>query len=420
MNFPGKTQNNKVAIFLVGAIGGIAGSALTALWVISGIWAAVLLVLKKLPWAFTRSDLAFAVVSTVYFLMNALSAVATGAVPHDFLRLYPVIVFLLPWLVIPRLRLSEGRDLIGLLALGAGFCGLLALPLAAYQSLFLNVRAEGGAGNPIPFAFVCSLVGQIALLNTTYKSMSRNILGWLGYYAGLVCVLLSVSRGPLITVLIGPILLAIGFPKVYASFLSVRGAALLAAALVVLVAIAQPVYFRSVQSFSTMSNLAPSRSINADAHSNSNEVVVDQATTERIELWKYAAELIYNAPFLGYGTQNRVSLVREAGFGYGHFHNGFLTSLVDTGVQGLIAMVALLFSPLFIAIKAKAKAKATDLYRERLFLAATLVLTYAIGGLTNYIFWHDIYDNLFLWIAAIVAASVPVSSFNPLIGKRKA
>ncbi len=54
-------------------------------------------------------------------------------------------------------------------------------------------------------------------------------------------------------------------------------------------------------------------------------------------------------------------------------------------------------------------------YRQRIFIALALFGTYAIGGMTNLIFWQDIYDSVFLWIAIIVSASVPVSAGNPLI-----
>lgn len=399
MNFPGKTQNNKTAIFLVGAIGGIGGSGLTVLWGVSAIWAALMLLLRKIPATLARSDLVLTGAATFYFVANLLSIVFNRVEQRDFFVVYPIIVFPLVWLIIPRLRLSKPEDLIGTVILGAGFCGLLALPVSVYQVIAFHMRAEGGAGNAIPFGLVCAIAGQLALLNTVFANKWRVVLGWLGYFAAFVCLLFSQTKGLFPPMLLGPVLLLVLFPKVRAHVFSRTGLVVLVVALICLALLAQPLYGRVLETLSFL--FSGTR---------------DESTSERLMLWGHAFDLIKQHPVLGYGMQNRYELIAETGRHYGHFHNGFITSAVDSGIVGLLSLIGLLAAPLVIA----AKAVGSVLYRERLFLALVLTMTYSIGGMTNFIFWHDIYDNQFLWIAALIAASVPVGPSNPVAGQKKA
>ena len=404
MRLPSKIENNRAALFLVGAAGGVGGSVVSVILIASAVWALTLLLFKRLPLALTRSDLPLLIATTLYVLVYLVAAVVNGMVPADLRVFYPVFTFLFPWLIISRLRLSPPGDLLGAFALGAAFCGLLALPLALYQSSQLGMRVEGGAGNALPFALLSCLSGQIGLLNAIDEKRWKRMLGWAGYLAAFICLVLSESKGLLPPMLLGPIVLLIVFPEARRSVFCIRSFAILVVAVLIVAPFSQALIARVEMTTNYL--LADDTATVADA-----------STSERLVLWERAFELAADRPLLGYGMQNRVALIKKAKVGdYGHFHNGYLTSLVDAGLAGLTALLFLLLSPLVIA----ARVERDEYYKKRLFLALVLTGTYGLGGMTNLIFWHDIYDSMFQWVSMLVAASVPISAGNPLIWRRGA
>lgn len=398
MKLPSIQENNRNAVFLLGALAGIGGSIVTILLAASAVWAIVRLAFRSIPYRLARSDLVFLLAATAYVAANALLSLARDPMAFMSRDLLPIGVFLAGWLIIPRLRLSDSEPLIGFLALGAAFSALLALPLAIWQALYLHMRAEGGAGNALPFALICCVFGLLSLVNTLDEKPWRKALGWAGFVGGVACLMLSQSKGLLPVAMFGFAAFLAIFPRVLRGCLSRKGLAAIAIAISVLFVSAVPFHERLQSAFAYFTS--------AKAHES------DKGSYDAREaLWRHAGTLIAEHPITGYGVQNRRALIADAGFPYTHFHNGFLTSLVDTGAIGFLILCGLLLSPLVTALRAARG----EWYRQRIFIALALFGTYAIGGMTNLIFWQDIYDSVFLWIAIIVSASVPVSAGNPLI-----
>lgn len=401
MRLPSIQENNRNAVFLLGALAGIAGSIVTVFLVATAIWAAVRLALRTLPYRITRSDLILLLAATAYFAANMLVSLGRDLTALASRDLLSVVIFLSVWLVIPRLRMSQDGKLFDTLILGSALCGIVVLPLACWQAFGMLTRAEGGAGNPLPFALICCVFSLLSLGNVIHAKTWRVLLGWAGVVAGLIDLVASQSKGLLPTVFLCLPLFAVLFPGVLRSLLSGRGLIGLAAAGIIVAIAAIPFYPRLESAFAYFTAAGAS--------------VADGDTfSARETLWAYAGDLITQSPVIGYGVQNRRALISAAGFQYSHFHNGFLTSLVDGGVVGFVSLLALLLAPVITAIRAARD----DIYRLRLFAALSLLATYAIGGMTNLIFWQDIYDSVFLWIAILISVSVPASASNPLLTGR--
>lgn len=398
MRLPSIQENNRNAVFLLGALAGLAGSIVTVFLVATAIWAAIRLAFRTLPYRIARSDLPFLLAATAYFAANMLVSVGRDVSAFASRDLLSVVIFVSVWLVIPRLRMSQDGKLFDTLILGAAFCGMLVLPLACWQAFGEQTRAEGGAGNPLPFALICCVFALLSLGNVIHETAWRRPLGWAGFVAGLIGLVASQSKGLLPAVFLCLLLFVVIFPGVLRSLLSGRGLIGLVAASIIVALAAIPFYPRLESAFAYFT-AAGASAADGDTFS------------ARETLWAHAGTLIAESPIIGHGVQNRRALIDGAGFDYTHFHNGFLTSLVDGGAIGFIALLALLLAPLATAIRAPRD----DHYRLRLFVALALLATYVIGGMTNLIFWQDIYDSLFLWIAALVAVSVPVSPSNPLL-----
>jgi O-antigen ligase len=386
--------NNHVFIFAVAALAGIGGSVTTILLGASIVWAIISLSLKRFPPAFAVQDRFLIVPAVIYVLVQLVAMLInsdTGLTPV-LRKLVPLLPFLLFWLMLPRLRVSSGRSIFESFALGAAFCGILALPLAMWQGLVQHVRAEGGAGNALPFALICALFSVFSLLNLLSDIKWRKIVGFIGFVAGFVCLLLSQSRGMLPATVFAIVLFAVFFPATIKPWLNIKGALVLAVVAVIVV------WFGISSADRISDTIAYMTSENTTA--------TDNSYSMRMDLWKHGYELIQQNPIFGHGIQNRRTLVEQIGLNFSHFHNGFITALVDSGIVGFLSLVALLCAPLLAAVNAARDA----FYRQRLFVAIVLTSTYIVGGLTNFIFGHDIYDSIFLWTALVIFISLPGSA----------
>ncbi|WP_244423483.1 O-antigen ligase family protein [Nitratireductor aquibiodomus] len=122
----------------------------------------------------------------------------------------------------------------------------------------------------------------------------------------------------------------------------------------------------------------------------------------RVAVWKIGLQLVAEDPLFGHGMQNVSALIREGveqnfgiQVGFTHFHNGFLTILVEGGIVAGLAIIAMF--ALITVIAVRSLAKAGDRL-ERLGGAVLLMLAavYAGGGTVNLIFGHDILDTVFM------------------------
>ena len=390
MKRPSMQRNTLVGVGLVGALAGIGGSIVTGLLAISIVWATVLLLAKRIPAKYQRSDLLIICPAYFFALAMCASAILGWASDQSAATLVkhfaPLLAFLFFPLLLARLRTVEQRKLFDAFLLGCSLCGILALPAAIVQVGVYGIRAEGGAGNAIPFAMISCLFGSLSLLNLLHAAKWRQKVGLVGFLTATLCLLLSETRGLLPIPFIASALFLGMFPKQRDRLRSRKAQAFLVGAVAVLVGVGFYYVTRLSRLF--------------DAAFGQDPKFTDESASLRLQMWEHAIRLISERPLFGHGLQNRRALISELDLSYSHFHNGFLTAFVDSGLIGFSAVVLLVAAPLLCAVYNPLK-----LYnKERLFIALMVTLTYAIGGMTNFIFLHDIYDSVFLWSALIVAA----------------
>ena len=394
MKLPSMRWNTLAGVGTVSALPGVAGSVVTVLLALSAVWALILLLLRRFPPRYQRSDLTIVVPALLFVFVTLLAALLEWRPDRDSSQLLSRLPAFLPFvffpLVLSRLRTVEPVDVVKIFVLGASLCGILALPLAVIQVVWLGERAEGGAGNAIPFGMVCAFFASISLLNLVETDARRQALGWLGFVSATICVLLSQSRGVLPIPVVAFVCFFWLYPAQRAWLFTPKVLVAFALALVSILLVAS-------QQMDRMWLLA-------ESVLGASEGVQDNSLNLRLMMWKHATVLIGQDPWFGYGLQNRRTLLNELGLTFSHFHNGFLTATVDSGVAGLAATVLLIVSPLLCVWHNPSSV----LRRERLFMAIMLTVTYILGGMTNFIFLHDIYDSVFLWSALIVA--VPLAA----------
>ncbi|MGE7371078.1 O-antigen ligase family protein [Neorhizobium sp. NPDC001467] len=396
MKLPSMQRNNVVCLATVSGAAGLAGSIITILLAISMVWALICLALKRFPRRFQRSDLYVVGPAWLFAAVILLAAVVhydpatAGNLVSRGVALLPFIFFPL---VLPRLRVGSSAALIDAFIFGAGLCGILVLPLAYLQLEFFYARASGGMGNALPFALVSSMMASVSLLNTLSPLPRRQVLGWAGFVAGILCVMLSQSRGVLPIPAIAVVMLLVLFPHKLRRFYNWKGGLLLIIGVAVVLAMAVKHSDRLIGLLSYFTEGS----------------IADQSYTVRLALWKYAGSLFLESPWLGYGLQNRREFISALGYSFTHFHNGFITVTFDAGLAGLAATLLLLISPLLCVLRNPT----TVARRKRLFMALLVLFGYTIAGSTNILFFQDIYDSVFLWFVLIVAA--PLSMAGPAV-----
>lgn len=396
-------ENNLATIYLVFSLAALGGSIVTILLALSAVWAMLYLSLGKIQWVWRDGIRLFALAILGYVLVNvmffALNFGVNFASPLDEIKkLAPQVLFLAAIPAMMRLSLTPRDVLLRSVPRAAAIGALLVLPLAIYQAFMLGDRAEGGSGNSIPFALTCAFLSVASLIALLENDRRVQILGVCGFLAGYLGIFLSQTKGLMPVPLIGVALVLAGQ---FRHRLHVRQVLTVIVVLCVFV-VASIFASGSHNRLKEIANLA----------GGDKQVEISASTSIRIDLWGKALGAIADDPLTGYGLQNRRALIKDFGYDYSHMHNGYVTALVDNGVLGLAGLCLLLFSPLFIALKAPRD----DLRSLRVLLALALVLTYAFGGLTNIIFGHDIYDALFLWVGMVIAVSATPKASDDVEG----
>lgn len=386
------TANNLAAVYAVFILSALGGSVMTVLLAGSAIWALFYTAIGRVKPRFdggvrilTAAILVYVGINTLFFLVNY---GATEMSPTRALgKLAPQLLFVGAILLMWRLALSRGDELLRVLWRGAAIGAIVVTPLAVYQLFALGLRAEGGSGNAIPFSLICAFLSLASLMGLLDKDKRYRILAAAGFACATFCIFLAQTKGLMPVPIFGVLVFLAIF---YRKRLSLVQMFAVLVSLAVLTA-AGLYMTGSYKRFQSM----------VGAIENSDVLLSDASYSHRLNLWQHAVPAILEHPLTGHGVQNRGAVIESFGYRYSHLHNGFLTALIDNGVIGLVSLLGLLCAPLLIAFKT-----ARDrFWSHRLFLAFALVLTYAMGGMTNFIFGHDIYDSLFLWVAAIIAVS---------------
>jgi len=119
----------------------------------------------------------------------------------------------------------------------------------------------------------------------------------------------------------------------------------------------------------------------------------------RVGLWDIGLDAFRRAPVFGQGMAASRELSRQ-GFkqrfgsseGFNHFHNGFLTALVQAGLVGLLTLAAIFVVAIRNATRIL-RISADPLERFGATMIVVTVIIYVIGGLTGILVGHDILDT---------------------------
>ena len=304
-----------------------------------------------------------------------------------------MIPFLAIWAVLPRLRAGLPGRLIPFLITGAGIGMIGSLIFSIIQIAFLSSRAEGGAGNAAVFGLFTVLFGSISLLNAHSESRTERALAIVGFACGMVCAFLSGTRSAW---LVMPVHFAILYWYLRGQSLPTITNAMKVIGTVLIV---------GVVAIGAMKVTERYHALESDIVQLDKQPDNISSLKARLLLWSAAKRAFLESPLIGYGPQNRMSIVNETlnlpadkQMTFTHVHNGFLNAAVDGGILGILGVLALLAAPV-IAARSKEPGPGRDLATA---ISLLLVTSYVITGMFGIMFGHDATDAVFVYLTIMI------------------
>lgn len=369
----------------------ILGSAVSFVFIGGGLWSFLEVVTKKIRFNADRPMLALTIAIYLYCAAYILASAVNGSLASDASSLLKLVPFLLFPFSYSVWSITEKTTLARIAMVGSMVACFGALVLAFVQYYRLGMRAEGGAGNAIVFATVTCLAALVCLAGALTEDI-RAPRVWLlcGAAAGAVAVIYSGSRIIWVAMLIACILVL----WVNRQRLKVRISMRLLAVASAIAAVAIVLGFHLIS--------GRLMALQNDLSLLETQGRYDTATGFRIALWRIGIDAFKDAPLFGHGLGPTKDLIRQ-GFqdqfgmkkGFGHFHNGFLTALVQAGILGALALASIFV----VAAKNAAtvvRISGSPVERFGATMVLVAVTVYLVGGMTGILVGHDILDSVLM------------------------
>lgn len=355
-----------------------------------GLWSVLLIASGKRRFNVDRAMMALTIAIYAYCASNVLASIANGAIVNDARHLVPLVTFLFFPISYSTWSISQKTMLVRIIVLASMAACFGALLLAVYQQYRFDMRAEGGAGNAIVFAEVLCLAvlmcgaGAVSGLEKYRIALICAALG------GTIAIIYSGTRIVWLALLIAGIAILL----INQQRLKGRNAARI---LLLLAAIAVAIAILGFQTIAGRIEFLHSDWDALAAHGDHTT-----ALGSRVALWDIGLKAFRERPLFGHGVGATSSLIKQ-GFqeqfgmdeGFSHFHNGFLTTLVQAGILGALTLAAI-----FVVAARNAalvlRDSADPIERFGATMIVVLVITYLTAGMTGILIGHDILDSVFM------------------------
>ena len=366
----------------------VLGSAVSFVFNGGGLWSVVLLALKRRRFNIDRPMVAMTVAIYVYCAACVLASMVNNSIARDAPNLVGLITFLFFPVSYATWSITEKTTLARIVVLASAAACFGALLLAIVQYYWLGIRAEGGAGNAIVFATVACLSVMMCLAGALSNIEKNKALLAFATLAGAVAILYSGSRIIWLAMLVAGIAVLLINRRKLNNRNAIRLLLIAGATGIIIAVVGLPIISeRAAFLFSDWDALATKG---------------DHTTALglRAALWQIGLGAFHDMPIFGHGIAASRELIKD-GFhnqfnmpsvGFSHFHNGFLTALVQAGLLGAITLAAV-----FVVAARNAaivlRTSTDTIERFGATMIVVTVITYLIGGLTGILVGHDILDS---------------------------
>lgn len=368
----------------------VLGSVVSFVYNGGGLSSVLLIALKKRRLNVDRAMMALTVALYAYCAANIMASVANNAISRDAAHLIPLVTFLLFPFSYSTWSITQKPTLARVAVRSSMAACFVALLLAAIQQHWLGMRAEGGAGNAIVFATVACLAVTVCVAAVLSGIEQHRGLLICATFAGMIAIVYSGTRIIWLALLIAGLAVVL----INRHRLKDRDTA---RALLALVAISIVVAVFGFEMISGRLDFLRSDWDMLGAHGSS-----DTSLGIRVALWEIGLKAFREMPLFGHGVGASQLLIKQ-GFqdlfakseGFNHFHNGFLTALVQAGILGAMTLAAI------FAVAARNAAlvlrdSADPVERFGATMIVVVVITYLTGGMTGILIGHDILDSVLM------------------------
>ena len=353
-----------------------------------GLWSVILVALKRRSFNIDRPMIATTVAIYAYCAANILASIVNNSFARDASHLVPLISFLFFPFSYSTWSISQKTILVRIIVLSSMAACFGAMLLTVMQFYWLGMpRVEGGAGNPVVFAEVACLSLLVCMAGAL--SGIEKVEGFLicAALAGAMAVLYSGTRIIWLAMLVGGIAVLLIYRQRFKSRSALRLLLILGGVGLVITA------------FEFQIILGRAEFLRSDWDAFTQHGNYSTALGFRVALWQIGLSAFRDTPLFGHGAGATSFLIKQ-GFhdqfgmsnGFSHFHNGFLTALVQAGIPGAITLAAIFV----VAGRNAARILRTSTDAIERFGATMIVITvttYLTAGLVGILVGHDILDS---------------------------
>lgn len=325
-----------------------------------------------------------------YCAANLLASVVNNSFVRDAPHLIPLFTFLFFPVSYSTWSITQKTTLARIIVLSSMVACFVALPMAVIQQYWIGVRAEGGAGNPIIFATVLCLAVMVCVAGALSGIERARSPIFHAALAGTIAMIYSGSR------IVWLALLIAGIAVLLINHQRLRGRNAVRV-LLLLVAVGVVVAAFGFQAISGRVGF-----LHSDWNALGAQGNYDSSLGIRVALWEIGLKAFHDMPLFGHGVGATQSLIKQ-GFhdqfamdaGFNHFHNGFLTALVQAGILGAATLAAI-----FVVAAGNAarvlRNSSDPIERFGATMIVVVVITYLTAGMTGILVGHDILDSVLM------------------------
>jgi O-antigen ligase len=385
---------NRVAIGGTVTCSAVIGSGTSILVTLAFLWAVIRLVRHDFPLSRVPQARVLAVVMALFFVVEAFCGFISYNGMPTLREIIENFVFLSFLPLYSRLSVSSREDMRDALEIAAIIGAFAALLISLFQMLVLHLRAEGGAGNAVPFAVACTVGYTILWLGCMRCSGGRRVVLATAICAAGACIILSGTRSVWPALLVVPVVVGAIYRRHFVSQGFGRAA-------VILIVLAGSIGLLAANFIENRVELAVqdvSTALDADNHSGS--------FGQRLVIWRVGVELFEEAPIFGQGPGNARHLLAERSreltgieLVYSHYHDVFLNYAVRDGILGVLVVLAMILAPLILA----ARHERDEIGTYGFAFLAGMEITFLLAGAIGIMFGQDIMDALFM-ISSVTGA----------------
>jgi len=326
-----------------------------------------------------------------YFFVMSMSIILNTGFDEELKHLFRKLHFLLAPLIAVALYKNSAFNIKHLLASLKGALIVIST-IIFFEFFFTNHAYPSGMINSNILGDLLVIYLFLSLIGIFKESSKELSFTFLTFFTGTIALFLTGSRGSILTfAILFFIFLLSGYRKFFLSSKNRKSAIIFFLLLAMILGSSLPymknTYDKTIRNISTWQS-------NHSALSSSGI---------RLQIWTASIEAHKNAPWYGYGYRSENKEVakysnehkREIA-NFTHLHNEYLTHLLSAGYIGLIAILIILFVPLYLFIK-KRKNDQSNLYAVAGIL---LCISYFLFGFTHIAFGEEHINAFFIFMLA--------------------